>query len=391
MHNPFRFRFENPAQAVPERAPVDASAWAPNDALDLGNAAPGSGFAAPPPAAAAAPAGAAAGGASAPAPRRSARRARAVVEEAEEEEETEHARAPRRQRLPSVQRPRTATAVLPVLGAAAQAPALETAPAASAPPPPAAPPLPPLPTFAPRAVEPLQGDTLGHACERLTEDGSCGICFELLLDPHALACGHAFCGPCGVEWLRAHAVCPMCRARAGKPTPVRLLSDVIEWLAAGALDAEQKAAREVRKLEWQATQLRDARELREAELGRTAKGRPMAAHSDAAIQVAAAATAPLPMLNTLPADAVAWSVEYASSGRTVCHTCYARVDEGAVRVVRDAALQSHGPVRDFHHLACFAPRCLPKQLRGAEALRPWDRRRVMVAMARAARASAAAA
>jgi hypothetical protein len=101
-----------------------------------------------------------------------------------------------------------------------------------------------------------------------------------------------------------------------------------------------------------------------------------------------------------PGNNVVWSVEYARSGRTVCHTCFAGIDEGSVRVVREAASPAWadvlaGPteapaVRDFHHLTCCVLRCPLEQLRGVDTLRANDRQRVVERVAAAAAADAAA-
>jgi len=92
--------------------------------------------------------------------------------------------------------------------AAAAAPPAEAVVAA----PPAVPQLPPLPMFEPRTAPPLQ-----DATARMATDCECGVCRDIMVAPHALACGHTFCGSCITMWVRRRAICPMCRARSGKP------------------------------------------------------------------------------------------------------------------------------------------------------------------------------
>lgn len=330
---------------------------------------------------------------------------RRVVRRTRDDDEEEHVRAAR------ATRSRTVPVTSPVQAAAARAPVPVAAPAAAPVPttapaavrlplPRSLPPLPPLPTFAPRVVEELKGSTLADASERVTAEATCSICMDLMLDPHALTCGHTFCGPCGLQWLRTRGICPTCRGRASKPVPVRVLSDIIEWLAVGTLDAEQKAARDTRKLEWQAVQLSDAQELRASSMARMARGHAAPAirvdgtvtPQDLSSRIQAAVTNPFPMLNALtnvtPVATtsgwpVVWRVDYESSGRSLCHTCYLRISEGDVRVLRETVTPGGNPIRDFNHLACMTLRCQPEQLRGLDELRRADRRRVTAAMARA--------
>jgi hypothetical protein len=310
------------------------------------------------------------------------------------------------------------------------------------------PPLPPLPTFEPRAVAPLEGTTLPDVAARLSADCKCGICHELMVAPHALACSHSFCGPCAMVWVRKRAVCPFCRARSGKPIYERILDDIIVAVVEPHLDADEAADRTRRKGEWQAMQVEFAREARETDLQRASAAALAAAAPGGGLASLAgggrvpyaelqrmlrqsteqlqsemrtlhqrfaavggdmgpplraqAAAAPLPPLDAearAPGGGVAWSVEYALSGRTVCHTCFTGIPEGTVRVVREAAAPPWadvlaGPaqapaVRDFHHLACCVPRCPHAALRGMDALREADRQRVNELMATAAEAAAA--
>lgn len=58
----------------------------------------------------------------------------------------------------------------------------------------------------------------GTAQDESTKDKeimSCGVCFQLLLDPVTLNCGHSFCLICLAQlWHSAHntvLLCPMCR------------------------------------------------------------------------------------------------------------------------------------------------------------------------------------
>ena len=132
--------------------------------------------------------------------------------------------APPAQRARAVPTPRRASARLAGRNLPTIAEAEAAVPAAVEPvvaTPPAVPELPPLPTFEPRTVAPLQGNTLLDVTARMATDCECGVCRDIMVAPHALACGHTFCGPCIMMWVRRRAICPMCRARSGKPVYVQ--------------------------------------------------------------------------------------------------------------------------------------------------------------------------
>jgi hypothetical protein len=252
-------------------------------------------------------------------------------------------------------------------------------------------------------------------------------------------------------WVRRRAICPMCRARSGKPVYVRALDDLILAIAEPQMNAEDMAERQTRKVEWQTMQIDFAREARETDLQR-ASAAALAAAAAAApggglaalagggrvtyaelqrmlrqsteqqqnemralqqrfavggdmgppLRIMAAA-APLPVLDAqarAPGGGVAWSVEYAPGRRTVCHTCFNGIAEGTVRVVREAAAPAWADtlaaptaapttVRDFHHITCCTPRCPVLVLRGLALLREADRQRVNELMATAAADAAA--
>ncbi|MCL7021772.1 hypothetical protein MKW94_014692 [Papaver nudicaule] len=72
------------------------------------------------------------------------------------------------------------------------------------------------------------GQSLGRASEKLSSgsgidiDGNgndinfgCDICLDWAQDPVVTPCGHLFCWPCLVKWLRVHSLsqeCPTCQA-----------------------------------------------------------------------------------------------------------------------------------------------------------------------------------
>ncbi|KAI8875396.1 hypothetical protein K501DRAFT_280406, partial [Backusella circina FSU 941] len=59
----------------------------------------------------------------------------------------------------------------------------------------------------------------------------CAVCNEVFTDPHALNCGHCFCGPCLFSWFRTKKSCPKCRlAVVKKPVKVFCLQHAADVL-----------------------------------------------------------------------------------------------------------------------------------------------------------------
>ena len=46
-----------------------------------------------------------------------------------------------------------------------------------------------------------------------SEDFCCGVCYDLMVEPSTLQCGHSFCRPCLAQWYLSskQLVCPSCR------------------------------------------------------------------------------------------------------------------------------------------------------------------------------------
>jgi hypothetical protein len=289
----------------------------------------------------------------------------------------------------------------------------------------------PLPTFEPHSVTPLEGNDLSAVRARLSADCKCAICLGLLVAPHALACSHSFCGSCITTWLKKNNICPCCRTRASKPVYERMLDDVLVAVVEPSLDEADAEERTVQKRKWQTMQVEAAQEARKHGVGanpfdgragvgdvRTARERVpylelhrMLRQSTAQLQAemrvlqerfAAAARAPAAAAAGAVQLVDTWSVEYALTERLVCHTCFAAVAVGSVRVVCEAAptpwADLLGPaltqaplVRHFHHLGCCVPTCDHAVLRGLDALRADDQVRIRLMMTAATEQATAAA
>jgi hypothetical protein len=116
-----------------------------------------------------------------------------------------------------------------------------------------------LPSLVPRAVAPLESDDIGAVCARLVNEAKCSICFELMVAPHALSCGHSFCGGCITAWMLKNPCCPVCRARTAAPAYERVLDDMLTAIVEPRMGGEDMAERHRRKLEWAVSQREQAR------------------------------------------------------------------------------------------------------------------------------------
>jgi hypothetical protein len=104
--------------------------------------------------------------------------------------------------------------------------------------------------------------------EKLRDELSCPICWDLLVQPVAPECGHAFCAKCLENWLGPdNSSCPQCRMPIrNAPRPVPALAGTVRLAAAGdaeyqerlqkalktekkRADAEAKLSRDVAKAE----------------------------------------------------------------------------------------------------------------------------------------------
>eukprot|EP01053_Blabericola_migrator_P002185 Blabericola_migrator_1__2184@NODE_1601_length_4192_cov_84_630788_g231_i2_p2_GENE_NODE_1601_length_4192_cov_84_630788_g231_i2NODE_1601_length_4192_cov_84_630788_g231_i2_p2_ORF_typecomplete_len270_score39_20zfC3HC4_2/PF13923_6/1_2e14zfC3HC4_3/PF13920_6/6_8e13ProkRING_4/PF14447_6/2_1e11zfC3HC4/PF00097_25/9_5e11zfRING_5/PF14634_6/4_9e09zfC3HC4_4/PF15227_6/1_4e08Ubox/PF04564_15/5_2e08zfRING_UBOX/PF13445_6/6_6e08zfRING_UBOX/PF13445_6/3_5e02zfRING_2/PF13639_6/1_6e07zfrbx1/PF12678_7/3_4e06zfRING_6/PF148 len=52
------------------------------------------------------------------------------------------------------------------------------------------------------------------------EPFDCNVCFDLAQDPVVTRCGHLYCWPCLVSWLKHHQECPVCKARVTQETVI---------------------------------------------------------------------------------------------------------------------------------------------------------------------------
>lgn len=68
---------------------------------------------------------------------------------------------------------------------------------------------------------------MAYACEG-SQSTQCPICMETMVVPHALTCGHTFCGNCISGWVASKESCPTCRAQVrSTPTYCRALDEIL--------------------------------------------------------------------------------------------------------------------------------------------------------------------
>lgn len=92
-----------------------------------------------------------------------------------------------------------------------------------------------------RLVGGMSPRTLDCLVHRLTSRCTCSICMDVMVVPHTLTCGHAFCAECLVKWLlRASepSACPECCAAATLPVRAWPLEHVCNELASIVLSHE---------------------------------------------------------------------------------------------------------------------------------------------------------
>uniref|UniRef100_A0A0D9VEA1 RING-type E3 ubiquitin transferase n=1 Tax=Leersia perrieri TaxID=77586 RepID=A0A0D9VEA1_9ORYZ len=80
------------------------------------------------------------------------------------------------------------------------------------------------------------------AAAREEAEAECAVCLSGMQEGEAVralpGCGHAFHAACVDAWLRAHATCPVCRARPAVPTATATTAKCFPKSAAAAADRQ---------------------------------------------------------------------------------------------------------------------------------------------------------
>jgi len=312
----------------------------------------------------------------------------------------------------------------------------------------------PLPSLTPRRAAPLESEDILSVSARLAAEGKCSICFELMVAPHALSCAHSFCGACIFTWMKKSPCCPCCRARSAKPAYERALDDILSCVVEPRLEPGEMEERQRRKHEWAAMHRESVRAEREAVAARGpeadsferiraaierlpythlhrilrqsqaqlqaemsllqarfvtaagggAEGAPAPAHlrSLSVAHARAVAAAGLPAEAPPPPVTLAWRVEAARDGHSICHSCFRSVEVQQLRTVHvtmqppwadllAAGMSDAHSLRSFFHLGCKAPECRIEEVQGVEALTAEQRAQLDQALSRRDAALAVAA
>ncbi|KAJ2712381.1 E3 ubiquitin ligase, partial [Coemansia spiralis] len=78
---------------------------------------------------------------------------------------------------------------------------------------------------------------------QIAEALQCSICLDTLGHPHSLACGHAFCQECLLQWLAHSKKCPTCRAPVTqRPAVAFAVQDIIRCVKLPTSGHEQPPA-----------------------------------------------------------------------------------------------------------------------------------------------------
>ena len=105
---------------------------------------------------------------------------------------------------------------------------------------------------APRgAAQPL-GNLPPEMVKRAEAEGTCSICLHVMVAPHAITCGHAFCGQCLLMWLEKNGTCPLCRRESkAEAVPVRMLDLQIRDILEPRLSDEERRHLQTRHAAWE--------------------------------------------------------------------------------------------------------------------------------------------
>ncbi|KAJ3415165.1 Nucleolar protein 10 [Chytridiales sp. JEL 0842] len=76
--------------------------------------------------------------------------------------------------------------------------------------------------------------------KNLADQITCSICYDVMIAPHSVTCGHSYCGPCLDDWFkRGKRTCPQCRSYISKqPIYHVALQNIIDVLAPQILSEE---------------------------------------------------------------------------------------------------------------------------------------------------------
>merc|ERR1712142_175194 len=100
----------------------------------------------------------------------------------------------------------------------------------------------------------------------------CSICYEVMVEPSSIDCGHTFCAKCITSWMKKKkkkAACPLCRKRIKQKTQCKLLNEYIDKIYNQFASEKEKNQRQLRSEAEVENQDSRAKRKREEEHGLT--------------------------------------------------------------------------------------------------------------------------
>merc|ERR1712142_645859 len=78
---------------------------------------------------------------------------------------------------------------------------------------------------------------------------TCSICYEVMVEPSSIDCGHTFCAYCITNWMKKKASCPLCRTHIKQNTQCKLLDEYLDKIYNQFADEKEKIQRQKFKFE----------------------------------------------------------------------------------------------------------------------------------------------
>merc|ERR1712142_1369799 len=78
---------------------------------------------------------------------------------------------------------------------------------------------------------------------------TCSICYEVMVEPSSIDCGHTFCAYCITKWMKKKASCPLCRTDIKQNTQCKLLEEYLDKIYNQFADEKEKLQRQKFKFE----------------------------------------------------------------------------------------------------------------------------------------------
>merc|ERR1712142_998231 len=91
---------------------------------------------------------------------------------------------------------------------------------------------------------------------------TCSICYEVMVEPSSIDCGHTFCAYCITNWMKKKASCPLCRTHIKQNTQCKLLDEYLDKIYNQFADEKEKIQRQKFKFAWKTRMLEQRENVR---------------------------------------------------------------------------------------------------------------------------------